>query len=93
MNAQVLPASIKSIEDHGYVLNFGIAGTSGFLSFKEAKKANYDLDAKKFPVGMTFQVVITKKSDNGRIYSVSADPSTVASSAVSPRFIADDRFC
>lgn len=79
---QVLAASIKSVEDHGYVLNLGIPDSSGFLSFKDAKRGKLGLDAKKLPVGMTLQVGITKKSDNGRIYTVSIDPSTIAAASV-----------
>ena len=33
----VLPACVKSVEDHGYVLSFGIRGTTGFLPKKDLK--------------------------------------------------------
>ncbi|KAH7106737.1 nucleic acid-binding protein [Auriculariales sp. MPI-PUGE-AT-0066] len=79
----ILPAAIKSVEDHGYVLNFGVPDASGFLSFKDAKKGSHGLKPKRLPVGMTFQVAITKKSDNGRIFNVSIDPVTLKTSHVS----------
>jgi hypothetical protein len=34
-----MSASVKSIEDHGYILNLGVPEVSGFLSFKDAKKS------------------------------------------------------
>jgi rRNA biogenesis protein RRP5 len=36
-------ASIKSVEDHGYVLDFGIEGISGFVNKKNAKGYNLPL--------------------------------------------------
>ncbi|EJD51778.1 nucleic acid-binding protein [Auricularia subglabra TFB-10046 SS5] len=79
----ILASTIKSVEDHGYVLNFGIPEATGFLSFKDAKNGQHGLNAKKLPIGMALQVCITKKSDNGRIYTVSIEPATVSAGLLS----------
>ena len=53
-----MSASVKSIEDHGYILNLGIPDVSGFLSFKDAKKAVES--SSKLPVGSIIDVSISK---------------------------------
>src|ERR1700732_4366298 len=37
-SAQTLSAAVKSIEDHGYILDLGLPDVSGFLSFEDANK-------------------------------------------------------
>ncbi|EEQ36536.1 hypothetical protein CLUG_00659 [Clavispora lusitaniae ATCC 42720] len=50
----IVQASVKSIEDHGVVLNLGVGKLSGFLSKKELKKA--DIPLSSFTVG---KVILT----------------------------------
>ncbi|KAH9960794.1 hypothetical protein BGW80DRAFT_1438825 [Lactifluus volemus] len=52
--------SVKSIEDHGYILNLGIPEVSGFLSFKDATKALKS--SSKLPNGRTCNVTIVPAS-------------------------------
>ncbi|KAI0308284.1 U3 snoRNP-associated protein Rrp5 [Multifurca ochricompacta] len=70
-----MSASVKSIEDHGYILNFGIPEVSGFLSFKETKKALEG--SSKLPVGSIVDVSVSKLSSNGRTCNVAITPSTI----------------
>lgn len=63
------PASVKSVEDHGYVLSFGVKGTSGFLPKKNAPTV--------LRAGSLVDVVIQKVRPGG-ISEVTAIPSIVA---------------
>ena len=59
---------MASIEDHGYVLDFGIPDMSGFLSFKDAKEELQEKkSSRKLKVGMILDTYIKKTEENGRI--------------------------
>ena len=75
-----MSTSVKSIEDHGYILNLGIPDVSGFLSFKDAKKALSG--SSKLPVGSIIDVSISKLSSNGRTCNVTISPSSIRVSHV-----------
>ncbi|PCH33915.1 nucleic acid-binding protein [Wolfiporia cocos MD-104 SS10] len=75
-----LSAAVKSIEDHGYILDLGIADVSGFLSFKDAKKSLFG-DA--LFVGQLLDVCVTKLSANGRTCTVSVDAASVSTASLS----------
>jgi rRNA biogenesis protein RRP5 len=75
-----MSTSVKSIEDHGYILNLGISDISGFLSFKDAKKALES--SSKLPVGSIIDVSISKLSSNGRTCNVTISPSSIRVSHV-----------
>ncbi|KIM88562.1 hypothetical protein PILCRDRAFT_813517 [Piloderma croceum F 1598] len=77
-----LSAAVKSIEDHGYVLDLGIQDVSGFLSFKEAEKGPFDHQSKLF-VGRLIDVSVTKMSGNGRTCTVTVDSVTFTASSLS----------
>lgn len=77
---------MKSQEDHGYILDFGIPDISGFLPFNE-KKGPKNEDT-KLHVGVLLDVTVTKVSGNGRTCTVSADHATFTSSYVCPFCIA-----
>lgn len=85
LSAQTLSAAVKSIEDHGYVLDLGIQDVSGFLSFKEAEKGPFDHQS-KLCVGRLIDVSVTKMSGNGRTCTVTVDSATFTSSSVCIRF-------
>ncbi len=70
-----MSASVKSIEDHGYILNLGIPDASGFLSFKDAKKALES--SSKLHVGSIVDVSILKLSSNGRTCNVTISPASI----------------
>lgn len=80
-----MAASIKHVEDHGYSVNLGFGGLAGFLSFKEAKKATLGLPSRKLPIGLTIDVCVTKRAENGRIHNVTVDPTSLCSALVSTR--------
>ena len=75
-----MSASVKSIEDHGYILNLGIPDVSGFLSFKDAKKALEN--SLKLHVGSIVDVSVSKLSSNGRTCNVTISPSSIKVSYV-----------
>lgn len=60
----VLSAAVKSREDKGFVLDFGITGISSFLRFK---------DAPELSVGQVLRCKIVKLTDKGRTVTVSLD--------------------
>ncbi|KAI0639642.1 U3 snoRNP-associated protein Rrp5 [Trametes polyzona] len=76
-----LSASVKSVEDHGYILDLGIPEVSGFLSFKEAQKGPFP-EERKLHVGRLLDVSVTKLSGNGRTCTVSVDPQTLRSASL-----------
>jgi rRNA biogenesis protein RRP5 len=78
-----MSASVKSIEDHGYILNIGVPEVSGFLSFKDAKKAPES--SERPSVGTIIDVSVLKMSSNGRTCNVTITPSTIRASYVRPR--------
>ena len=77
-----MSASVKSIEDHGYILNLGVPEVSGFLSFKDVKKALGS--SEKLSVGAIVDVSVLKMSSNGRTCNVTISPSSIKASYVRP---------
>ncbi|KAI0720020.1 U3 snoRNP-associated protein Rrp5 [Cerioporus squamosus] len=73
-----LSAAVKSVEDHGYILDLGIPDVSGFLSFKDAQKGPFESD-KKLHVGRLLDVAVSKMSGNGRTCNVSVESKSLAS--------------
>ncbi|KAF8445766.1 U3 snoRNP-associated protein Rrp5 [Boletus edulis BED1] len=76
-----LNAAVRSIEDHGYLLELGISGVSGFLSFKEAHKG--DSEGLRLQLGALIHVSVIKMSSNGRICTLTNDSDVLASSSIS----------
>ncbi|KAF7339630.1 rRNA biogenesis protein RRP5 [Mycena sanguinolenta] len=77
-----LSAAVKSVEDHGYILDLGVPEISGFLSFKDAKKGPFDTKA-KLSVGRLLDVAVASVSANGRTCNVSVDVETFSGSCLS----------
>ncbi|KAG2154655.1 hypothetical protein DEU56DRAFT_372848 [Suillus clintonianus] len=75
-----LSAAVQSVEDHGYILDIGVQGSSGFLSFKEAKKGSFD--SSKLHVGQLLDIAVVKMSSNERICTASVDPRGIQSSSI-----------
>ncbi|KAJ3843897.1 hypothetical protein F5878DRAFT_721109 [Lentinula raphanica] len=73
-----LSVSVKSIEDHGYLLDIGIPDASGFLAFKDHKSEN----PPKLPIGQLLDATISSVSKNGRTYNVTVDPETFVTSTL-----------
>ncbi|KAF9229085.1 hypothetical protein BS17DRAFT_804934 [Gyrodon lividus] len=76
-----LSAAVQSVEDHGYVLDLGISEASGFLPFKEAHKDASE--ESRLQVGALIDASILKMSSNGRMCTVTNDPTVFASSSIS----------
>ncbi|PFH54835.1 hypothetical protein AMATHDRAFT_72594 [Amanita thiersii Skay4041] len=75
-----LSVAVKSIEDHGYILDLGIPDVSGFLSFKDAQQ---EIFKKRLSLGWLLDVTISKVSGNRRICEVSAVSSRFSSTCLS----------
>ncbi|KAI9461748.1 hypothetical protein HD554DRAFT_2323642 [Boletus coccyginus] len=76
-----LSAAVESVEDHGYILELGVSGISGFLSFKEAWKDGSE--ESKLQVGALINVSVIKMSSNGRTCTLTNDPDVLVSCLVS----------
>ncbi|KAL0951450.1 hypothetical protein HGRIS_008139 [Hohenbuehelia grisea] len=74
-----LSAAIKSVEDHGYILDLGVSDVSGFMSFKDAPGGP---DKPKLRVGQLADATVLKLSANERTCTVSTDASKFSSSAL-----------
>jgi rRNA biogenesis protein RRP5 len=72
---------VSSVEDHGYILDLGVSGVSGFLSFKDDKKSRRE-DAPKLRIGQLIDISITKLSGNGRTCNVATDRKMLHSASV-----------
>ncbi|SGZ52400.1 CIC11C00000000250 [Sungouiella intermedia] len=58
----ILQASVKSVEDHGIILDFGHDEFSGFISKKELKKA--EIDPMSLKVGRVILVSVISKNNS-----------------------------
>ncbi|KAI6007158.1 hypothetical protein EDD15DRAFT_2209398 [Pisolithus albus] len=75
-----MSAAVQSIEDHGYILDLGISGVSGFLSFKDAHKEGSD---EKLRVGCLVDIAVLRLTSNGRTCNTTSDLKTLATTSVS----------
>jgi rRNA biogenesis protein RRP5 len=80
-----MTGAIKSVEDHGYILETGIPDLSGFLSKKDAEKAG--LSVSEACLGRLLDLCVTKVSGNGRTCNVNIDSETFKTAAVSLHYI------
>ncbi|KAG8219657.1 hypothetical protein J3R82DRAFT_612 [Butyriboletus roseoflavus] len=74
-----LSAAVQSVEDHGYILDLGVSGISGFLSFGEAHKG----EGSRLQVGALIDVSVIKMSSNGRMCTLTNDPDVLVPSSIS----------
>lgn len=73
-----IPACITSVEDHGYILTFGIKGITGFLSTKN-KTPGSKIKNAGLTAGMLIEcVAVQNKKANQKTVKVTAAPSAVA---------------
>ncbi|KAL6748175.1 hypothetical protein V8C86DRAFT_1190558 [Haematococcus lacustris] len=72
-----LPAVVKAVEDHGFVLGLGIKGVSAFLR-RNDHEAAYGEGAAPL-VGALLEVVVKTAPDSRGVASVTSDPTQVAS--------------
>lgn len=81
---QLLPGSVKSIEDHGYILDFGVEKKTGFLLRKNAAEfvGSY-CRGRSLCVGKVVHCVVLTGPDT-RTVPVSINPSDVGVAMMSP---------
>ncbi|KAI6047791.1 hypothetical protein EDC04DRAFT_2555890 [Pisolithus marmoratus] len=75
-----MSAAVQSIEDHGYILDLGISGVSGFLSFKDAHKEDSD---ERLRIGCLVDISVLRLSSNGRTCNVTTDSKILVATSVS----------
>ncbi|CAO3666623.1 unnamed protein product [Rhizopus microsporus] len=80
-----LGATVKSVEDHGYVLDLGVKDLTGFLPTKEAKSyiEKYNRN-EELSVGQYVECLVEKT--NKRIANVTIDRSKIANSTIENPF-------
>ncbi|KAB5588082.1 RRNA biogenesis protein RRP5 [Ceratobasidium theobromae] len=80
-----ITGAIRSIEDHGYVVDLGLADVSGFIPYKDKP----DSGAKRLTIGQVVSSTVVKMSENKRLCTLSTRPeklrSALLSEATSPR--------
>ncbi|KAI9366055.1 hypothetical protein DFJ73DRAFT_955849 [Zopfochytrium polystomum] len=80
----ILSASVTSVEDHGYLLDFGMDQLTGFLHQKQAKAyADAILAGKPLKVGQPIVCKILKVDAAKRVVPVTADPADIRNSPIS----------
>ncbi|CBQ68100.1 related to RRP5-processing of pre-ribosomal RNA [Sporisorium reilianum SRZ2] len=81
-----LSAAISSVEDHGYMLDAGLAELSGFVPFTDAAKLPASFHAgkngKSLQVGSVVFAKITRIPENKRSFDATLDPKTVRTSPI-----------
>ena len=77
-----LQSAVRSVEDHGYVMDVGVGGVTAFLPKKKAEKLDTPL-----AVGQVIPTLVSKGSDGGasRSLSLTADPDKLAKSVMDPK--------
>ncbi|RXW22586.1 hypothetical protein EST38_g3267 [Candolleomyces aberdarensis] len=75
-----LTAAVQSIEDHGYILDLGVPGVDGFISFKDMKSTNSE-ESLRLSIGQIVETTVVKLSSNQRSCTVTVDPTTFKSSS------------
>lgn len=71
-----LSACVTSVEDHGYTLNFGIKGITGFLSKKNQGSGKKE-DAAGLKPGMLIECVAHNQNAKQKTVKVTAAPTVV----------------
>ncbi|XVE75785.1 hypothetical protein DITRI_Ditri12bG0120500 [Diplodiscus trichospermus] len=72
----VLTGYVKSIEDHGYILHFGLSSFMGFLP-KDGQAEGRDIEVR---MGQFLQGVIRRVDKTHKVVHLSSDPDTVSKS-------------
>eukprot|EP00854_Cymbomonas_tetramitiformis_P014666 gene14666-17328_t len=75
-----MPACVRSVEDHGYVLSFGVPGVSGFLLQEQAKDAAAAAGG-GLACGALLETVISKIDAKKKVLTVTTSAKEVGTSA------------
>ena len=79
----ILIGSVKSIEDHGYVIDTGIPGTRAFLPKKKAVKYTEQyLLGDKISIGQLISCKIAELSDEGLDIKLTCEPSKLSNTTL-----------
>ncbi|XP_057422928.1 rRNA biogenesis protein RRP5 [Lotus japonicus] len=73
----ILAAYVKSIEDHGYILHFGLSSFTGFLPKNISNNEGHGSEVK---MGQHLQVVVRSIDKNRKLVYLSSDPDTMSKS-------------
>lgn len=68
------------MEDHGYILDFGMPDISGFLRYKKEKGKSEDA---RMAIGSLIDVVVDKLTEDGRTCVFTSEENTFRSILVS----------
>ena len=74
----MIQASVLSIEDHGLVMDIGLADT-GVRGFMSSKELGPDIDIAVVEEGSVYLCLVLGKSSNGNTIKLSADPQKIGS--------------
>lgn len=75
-----LSAAVESVEDHGYVMDIGVAGIKGFLSHSETSSLTKNLQVKKLSVGTV--CLCTGISLDSRVLKLTTNESKMSKSVI-----------
>jgi rRNA biogenesis protein RRP5 len=79
----VLIAAVQNVEDHGYLMDLGVPGISGFLSFKDTMESkDMDVFLNRLHIGAVVLVVVKGRSGNGRVCYLSSSSGALQSTLV-----------
>jgi len=74
---------VKSVEDHGYIIDFGVSGKTGFLLKRNVSElVKVCRGGRSLCVGQVLQCVVLSGTDTKAV-SVAANPSQVSSAILS----------
>uniref|UniRef100_A0A803YNN3 Protein RRP5 homolog n=1 Tax=Meleagris gallopavo TaxID=9103 RepID=A0A803YNN3_MELGA len=80
-SGMLLSGFVRSVEDHGYLIDIGVRGTHAFLPHQKAQ--NYIKAVKRgsdLKIGQSLNCLIEEVKNEGRVVRLSADRSEVAAS-------------
>ncbi|KAJ1555710.1 Protein RRP5, partial [Cladochytrium tenue] len=90
VEGMLLSASVASVEDHGYLLDFGIEELAGFLHNKNASAFIDSVNGgKQLVVGQTIMCSVLEKKSGKRALQVTIDPDVIRTKTTTR--ISDDK--
>ena len=79
----ILTGAVKSIEDHGYVVDVGVNGTRAFLPQKKALKyTELYLPGNKISIGQLIYCKVSELSDEGLDLKLTCEPSKLSKTSM-----------
>jgi rRNA biogenesis protein RRP5 len=78
---QALTGAVKSIEDHGYVLDLGLGAFDGFLDFADVAAHGSD-KTRKLELGQLVKTTVLEIPEHGRNCQLTVNPSALKNACV-----------